>query len=188
MTIVQSDLIPGRGDELLTYDTQTHLEWLNLTASLNQSYIAIQWGFGGFVLMGFRFATSAQVSGLYKNAGISKLGGPSPLVDPDNDAGIEVLLDLMGGQAFSNPMESAQGMVNAGVITDRRTPIDVYGIFLNRTTSPVSNFGRAGYADSGYKVWHAGDRAPNVGAYLVRKRNIYRLPIPSSIKKKRKTK
>lgn len=176
MTIVQASLMPGSGDGLLSYDTQTGLEWLNLTATLNQSYLVIQAGFGGFLgSLGFKFAPVDQVITLYKHAGINKLGGPTPVIDPVNDTGVEVLLDLMGGQALKSPVEYAQGMVNSGTLTDRRAPVNLAGIFLNRSTSPAN-----AYADSGYRSWRADDRAPDVAAYLVRKR-----PEPrTSIKKK----
>src|SRR5262245_53925791 len=101
MALIQKDLFPGRGDQLLTFDTATRLEWLNLTVTANHSYLEVLAGFGGFIgTFGFQYATSAQVATLYTHAGVTKFGGPAPGVDLKNHYGIEVLQDLMNGKSM----------------------------------------------------------------------------------------
>ena len=45
-TLISTDLIEGSGDGLLTFDTETLLEWLDLTETTNQSYNDVMAGFG----------------------------------------------------------------------------------------------------------------------------------------------
>ena len=62
MSLIQADLVPGSGDQLITYDTETNLQWLNLTATANRSRNEVLAGFGGFTTTyGFRYATGAEV-------------------------------------------------------------------------------------------------------------------------------
>jgi hypothetical protein len=56
------------GDCLLTRDTQTGLEWLDLNATVNRSYDDVAAGFGGYTTAGFRFATRSEVDQLFVNA------------------------------------------------------------------------------------------------------------------------
>ena len=105
MALVQNDLVPGSGDQLLTLDTDTNLEWLNLTATAGQSYLDVLGGFGGFIgTLGFDFATGAQVGELFAHANISKgLSEPAFTPSPNdipNHNGIQTLQDLMGGKAY----------------------------------------------------------------------------------------
>jgi hypothetical protein len=46
--MIQKDLVSGSGDQLLTLDTETNLEWLNLTATANRSANEVLGGFGRF--------------------------------------------------------------------------------------------------------------------------------------------
>jgi hypothetical protein len=98
-------LVPGSGDQLITYDTDTNLQWLNLTATANRSVNEVLAGFGGFTTTyGFRYATGGEVGSLLQHAGISKgLTEPafiSSANDQRNHIGVEVLQDLMNGKTF----------------------------------------------------------------------------------------
>ena len=85
MALIQADFLPGRGDQLLTFDSSTGLEWLNLTVTANRSYIDVLSGFGGFIgAFGFQYATPNQVGTLYKHAGVTKFGGPQAGLDLAN--------------------------------------------------------------------------------------------------------
>ena len=102
MALIQADLLPGRGDQLLTFDSSSGLEWLNLTVTANRSYIDVLSGFGGFIgAFGFQYATPNQVGTLYKHAGVTKFGGPQAGLDLANHFGIEVLQDLMNGKSMA---------------------------------------------------------------------------------------
>ncbi|BCA53657.1 hypothetical protein W02_07970 [Nitrospira sp. KM1] len=105
MSLIQKDLNPGTGDQLLTLDTDTNLEWLNLTATANRSANEVLAGFGGFTTThGFRYAIGGDIGVLYGHAGITKgLTEPAFLPSPNdsrNHTGIEVLLDLMNGKQY----------------------------------------------------------------------------------------
>lgn len=167
MAIVQADLIQGRGDQLLAWDLEAGLEWLNLTVTANRSYIDVQAGFGGFIgIFGFRFATSAEVSTLFQHAGISTFGGPGP-GNPLNLIGIELIQDLMNGKVVSPGNVSTFGMVRDGVgtgIPSPGTPLIIHNTYLSRSSPDFS------YTDSGVVRQKAGERSPTVGAYLVKKR------------------
>lgn len=58
------------GDNLITFDTNTGLEWLDVTQSVNNSfnYINTQFGAGGD-FEGFHYATTDEVSEFMRNAG-----------------------------------------------------------------------------------------------------------------------
>jgi PEP-CTERM motif len=57
------------GDGLLTRDSATGLEWLDLAPTQNLSYDAVSKGAGGFTTTeGFRFATQAELTGLLASA------------------------------------------------------------------------------------------------------------------------
>jgi hypothetical protein len=172
MALVQKDLFPGRGDQLLTLDTATGFEWLNLTATANLSYLGVLAGFGGFVgSFGFKFATSNQVGALYKHAGVSKLGGLQAGLDYANHYGIQVLQDLMNGKIMT-PLTGGTGTVvvatNAMVkyagtgIPSQISPIEVMQTHLNHNDPEKS------YTDIGAMTQKAGQRSPRVGSYLVR--------------------
>lgn len=89
------------GDELLTRDTGTSLEWLDLTVTTSLSYNDIVGGYGDYLTThGFRYATALEVNQLITNAG------------GDNPAGIQTLLDMLGctiNCASANP--GARGII-----------------------------------------------------------------------------
>lgn len=66
------------GDNGLTVDTVTHLEWLDLTYTSGQSYndVLSQVGVAG-AFAGFRYATVDDVTTLFEDAGIPDVGGIS---------------------------------------------------------------------------------------------------------------
>ena len=170
MALIQKDLVPGRGDQLLVLDDATGLEWLNLTVTANQSYLDVLAGFGRFIRrFGFRYATDAEVSTLYNHAGIRKLSGPHPSIDEATHYGIEVLQDLMNGKSM-RPVTSPDsvsvdtaGMVASGPSTPSSlTPVEVRQTHLNHAEPEKS------YTDAGGMTQRAGDRSPRVGSYLVR--------------------
>jgi hypothetical protein len=92
--LIEADLaLPG--DKLLTQDTVSGLEWLDLTETLDQSFNDIQADFGGFITAGFRFATEIEVRALYLSVGIADLSNTVP-ASSANFPGANLLLQLMG--------------------------------------------------------------------------------------------
>lgn len=81
------------GDELLTLDSDTNLQWLDLTETAGLSYDDIIGGAGGYLAAGFSFATTTQVATLWADAGIVDTSG-TPIVG--NRAAADLLLSLLG--------------------------------------------------------------------------------------------
>ena len=99
MALLQQDLVPASGDSLITFDTETNLEWLSLTKTANLSISDVRNGAGGYTTTyGFRYANGAEVQALHRHAGITRFAPNQPVLVPDsNSTGIKKLIDWMGG-------------------------------------------------------------------------------------------
>ena len=99
MALLQQDLVPASGDSLITFDTDTNLEWLSLTKTVNLSISDVRNGAGGYATTyGFRYANGAELQALWNHAGITRFAPNQPVPVPDsNSAGIQKLIDWMGG-------------------------------------------------------------------------------------------
>ena len=167
MALIQKDLVPGSGDQLLTLDTETNLEWLNLTATANRSANEVSGGFGGFTTThGFRYATGADLGTLYTHAGITKgLSEPAFMPSPNderNHTGIEVLLDLMNGKQYlAAPSSDTQSKITCHGINGGNPQWFVRFLSLN-ITKPMNSHTDV---DPLMSLDH---RAPHIGSYLVR--------------------
>jgi hypothetical protein len=97
--LIQRDWVQGSGDGLLTYDTASGLEWLDVTVSRNLSsddvFREVNTG-GRFY--GFTFADSSEVGRLFSDAGYQI--PPSPSANqfslPENIAAAKLLQSLLG--------------------------------------------------------------------------------------------
>src|SRR5262249_52601719 len=65
--LVKQDLLTA-GDGLVTLDTTTNLEWLKLTATQDLSVDQVLGGAGGWVGMGFQYASFDQVGHMLNDA------------------------------------------------------------------------------------------------------------------------
>ena len=64
-TLISTDLVVGSGDSLITYDTVSALEWLDipLTAGLTYSYVeSLLWAMSG---QGWRHATTNDITDFF---------------------------------------------------------------------------------------------------------------------------
>lgn len=77
--IQELDLL-APSDGLLTRDTATNLEWLDLTATTNTSWAEIDSDAGGWLSLGFRRATGPEVCELFRNMGF--VSEPCPVRYP----------------------------------------------------------------------------------------------------------
>jgi len=107
--LVEADWLLA-GDRKLTVDTSSSLEWLDLTESTNLSMNEILAGAGGFLGMGFRYATTSEVSALFAAAGIVDTTGD---LVAENAAPIIDLLLLMG-ITFEFVSSSGNNIFSAG--------------------------------------------------------------------------
>jgi hypothetical protein len=72
--LLAGDLVTT-GDGLITKDSRTGLEWLDLTLTRGASYDALVSGFGGYTTQnGFRFASAAEVNELKESASEGVIG------------------------------------------------------------------------------------------------------------------
>lgn len=88
------------GINSLTFDTDTNLEWLDITLTINRSYTEIknELGIGG-EYEGFRYASQSEVETLWANAGIFDY---SNTYVPENFEPIKGLIPLFGATASSD--------------------------------------------------------------------------------------
>lgn len=94
--LIERDRIYGSGDGLITFDTDTGLEWLDVPESADYSYddiVANELGSGG-VFEGFRHASREDVRTLFNNAGIDDINESRSYTYYDE---ILSLADLLGG-------------------------------------------------------------------------------------------
>jgi hypothetical protein len=90
--LYEQDLVPSSGDALLTLDTDTGLQWLDLSETfyttlgedINSTFITD---------LGFRFATATELETLFLNAGFSQINGP-PL--PEDQPAAVLLFEHIG--------------------------------------------------------------------------------------------
>lgn len=104
-SLISADLLTPN-DGLLTMDSQSGLEWLDVTATQGQSYDAVTSGYGGFVNLGFRYATISEVSTLYTHAGVVM---QQDGFFSENAAGALLLINLMGCTNNCNISVDTQG-------------------------------------------------------------------------------
>ncbi len=68
-TLIEKDFLSA-GDALLTFDTETELEWLDVTHTLNLSFSDVQSELGeGGQFDGWRYATGMEIVDLWTNFG-----------------------------------------------------------------------------------------------------------------------
>jgi hypothetical protein len=91
---ISQDLFAS-GDGLITLDTGTNLEWLDVTETFGLSADQVLAGAGGWVDLGFTLATTAQVTELFQNAGGTNIG--SAALTAQNYVPARTLMDLLGG-------------------------------------------------------------------------------------------
>jgi hypothetical protein len=151
------------GDGQLTYDSDTGLSWLDLTATVGQSYNQILAGYGGFTtVLGFRYATADEVGRLFSNAGVTQTNW------------------VWGYWNFNNPGYLANSsLVSLLGITYPFDGLSTYGFGLTGSNT-LGAQGYHDYAIVGYNN-HAdyvalqaigtindSTKSPNVGSFLVK--------------------
>lgn len=92
MTLSSADLFTS-GDGLLTRDSATSLEWLDLTATTGLSRVDVLADVGGWISLGFRLATRAEVDSLWIDLGFPVTTGS---FDPANDPFYASFVALLG--------------------------------------------------------------------------------------------
>jgi hypothetical protein len=115
---------PVFGPKSLTIDTGSQLAWLDLSSSVNYSYLQVESASqAGGLFAGFRHATTDEVFGLYQHAGIFSLGD-----HPGNDTAIASLIGLLGATSFDAGRPEVLGIsATPALATTRSVPmLDFY--------------------------------------------------------------
>ena len=114
--------LPSDDDSNLTYDSETGLEWLDITLSTDRSYREISQEFGvGGDYDGFRFATGADLTTLFGNAGLILEDQRLPAVQQILD-----FFDLFGAEDPPPPWKD--GLLSAGRFDDQNGDPDLVGL------------------------------------------------------------
>lgn len=179
MALIQQDLVAGSGDQLLTLDTDTNLQWLNLTATAGRSYNEVMAGFGGFTTKhGFAYADGGQIGELCSHAGITK-GLTEPAFTPSpNDAknhyGTEALQNLMNGKFLVGSVVHSRGIMKPPAPPPNVSAfiLGTIHMFLNLADTSAT------HTESEGPTANPQVGNPEIGSYLVRVR-----PAAASAKK-----
>jgi hypothetical protein len=92
--LIESELFVT-GDGLITFDSDTGLEWLDLTETVGVSLADVIAGYDGFTTTNrFSLATKSQVLGLAGNAGIATIGSWN--TDASHKSNVLGLINLLG--------------------------------------------------------------------------------------------
>lgn len=171
MALIQQNLVPDSEDHLLTFDTDTNLQWLNLTATAGRSYQEIMGGVGHFTTThGFQYADGRRISELCGHAGITK-GLTEPALTPSpNDArnhqGIQTLQNLMDGKVFH---AETNVITSRGIMKPPAPPPDVPTRTLGTIRLSLSLLNITGsHAGSEGPTASPQTGDPEIGSYLVR--------------------
>ncbi|GEM_PF-755436 len=171
------------GDNALTYDSSTNLEWLDLTQTVGESvvYVDSQLGPGG-AYDGFRYATRTEVEQLFNDFGIFSA--------PNDDAKvikIDELAALMGQTYPANPSVTPAGGSRgfAGINDPALYNRDMW--LMNMWYQQQSCCGGAtwwefqdfGYDPSLTPATYITDGASDTGSYLVRTA-VSTVPLPAT--------
>lgn len=118
------------GDTLLTLDTSTGLEWLDVPVSTSRSFLNISTEFGpGGDFEGFRHATTSEVLELFLSAGLTDLSGGW------SASNYQPALDL---QEFIG-LTSTVFPTTLGSTADVFSPVYHYAVSLQAMTNPASS-------------------------------------------------
>lgn len=161
--LVEKDL-NTKGDALITLDTESGLEWLDVTATVGLSYNEAK--ATTFVTeSGFRHATVKEVRSLYEAAELNTFGC---LYAHDNFDGATLLLKLLGSTGVYAERFPVQGGWSD---LDPLNPDTSAVAIIQLEPSPTR--GNQAFACEDALYWNKDSRDAEFGNYLVR-----RSPIP----------
>jgi hypothetical protein len=108
-TLMERDLM-NAGDQLITLDTVSGLEWLDLSKTTGRSYneVGTQLGLGG-IFGGFRQATDMEVMNLWINAGIPNIDSIGAF-DSANFTSVRDLMAMTGNTGDFGYIQIAVGL------------------------------------------------------------------------------
>ena len=103
-----------------TIDTDSGLEWLDLTLTTGASYTNVIGGYGGYAADGYVHATLEQLCALFSNAGAATAGcltGTDRTTESISQASADLLVGLLGATWVSGTdAYSTGGLFDSGLI------------------------------------------------------------------------
>jgi hypothetical protein len=191
--LVEADLVPDSGDRLLTQDTRTGLEWLDLQATDGWS-IAQALASPYATDDGFRVATAPEVDGLLESAGVDPAAFDPLVPTPQSVAWNSVVPDpaFVYVRTSFNTLEDLLGTTDFFSFQGA-TSSEVSGLFLRSTALP--DIGLSENRAGGFKgassytltfdvAWNGVDEAGSderYGVFLVRDTPLAPAPMPIPI-------
>lgn len=137
-SLIAWDFVQGSGDQLITRDTQSKLDWLDVNLTVNQNFDQVRQGI--WYERGFRHATRQELAELFLHAGT-----PEDNFNVSNTHPLETLAlaNLLGPTLTGLPRISAYGF----------TGTDFFGNTIDLANHPIgSNFsallGKVDYLDA----------------------------------------
>lgn len=114
--LTSSDYLINSGDNWITNDSLTGLQWLDVTLTANQSFDQVRQG--EWYTNGFRFATKAELQNLFSNAGT-----PDDNFNLSNTHYFETkaLIDLLGATIVTTDRFSTYGYIGTDYLGNNIT-------------------------------------------------------------------
>jgi len=154
-TLIEQDL-NAAGDKLITLDTVTGFEWLDVTATLNLSYNQAE--LTGFVTaQGFRHANITEVVALYTNAGVTNF---SSSYAASNFSGVQELLAKLGCTSCGSHQPYQWGLADLS----SPSPTLAQSSFILSNVPGATALAYMGFSPPSKEHWYG----PSVGNYLIR--------------------
>ncbi|MEQ9407602.1 MAG: PEP-CTERM sorting domain-containing protein [Fuerstiella sp.] len=168
---IEVDLFSS-GDGLVTLDTNTGLEWLDVTATVGLSVNDVLGGTGGWTALGFRYAGSDELEQLFLSS------APGSTVSfyaftANNFAGASLLVDLLGNSLDSPVFPGSQGYVDPGtsdLFSEGTAHASFYQVRISDST------GRFHPTQGSFSL---ADSSATIGSFLVR--DVSAVPEPASM-------
>jgi hypothetical protein len=164
---------PVFGAGAITIDTETGLQWLDVTLTTGMSMNAVAAALAGGALDGWAFATADQVTELWNNAGVplpvTAPGFPEFVFGSAGNTAALALNALLGTQVNSPEFNSSRGFIlELSTVSPRWWQIDA---------SLVA--GGVGSTSASFLIATFDTPSPTIGSYLVRITRA--LPEPGSV-------
>jgi hypothetical protein len=169
--LVSIDFAPGSGDHLVTRDTDSDLDWLNVPLTANQTYDQVRTG--TYYRQGFRHATIDELQLLFVHAGLLNDGFDIAVTQPTQ---AKALVTLLGATITSEGRSSTHGFTGndyfGNVVTLTNYPINTRFSallgkidFMDLTASGLGLIGEAHFT-GGHPF--SDQASPDYGSFLVR--------------------
>jgi hypothetical protein len=168
---IETDLLAAN-DGLITLDTDTGLEWLDVTATVGLSVNDVLGGAGGWTDLGFRYAGSDELEQLFLD---SAAGSTISFYSftANNFTGASLLVDLLGNSYSSREFPGSQGFVDPG------TPDMFSESYAHASFYQISVSDSTGRFHSTQGSFSLNQTGATIGSFLVREASP--VPEPSSL-------